>query len=321
MRRCFLALLALLGASAIASAQAQFVPPPGLTLQVSAATKVSPDDVVTRLMTFDHNNDGRVAIGELSERMRPVVARGDTNGDGALDRNELQALAVAPLSVAPVQAGRVFGQAGGYSFGDDAGLSSRTHIEGALEDLRLASDKKERALPIVRAYVDTVEQAAKAELSNQMEPLLSAQQLAAFTNALNAGPSRQFTLRTNTGESQVIRMNTGGADLSRRVDALNMGLSASQNDQVHKAIEQFKTRIRLGEESDRSGLLAQLKEILSDEERDNYGAALSRRPVVANGPSFIALNNDVVMRNRQIIDVVRPAVLIEQRTPVGTVTR
>src|SRR4029079_7846229 len=158
-----------------------------------------------------------------------------------------------------------------------------------------------------------VDKTWRADLSNQMHPLLSPQQLAAFTNALNAGPSRQFTLRTNTGESQVIRMNTGGADLSRRVDALNMGLSASQNDQVHKAIEQFKTRIRLGEESDRSGLLAQLKEILSDEERDNYGAALSRRPVVANGPSFIALNNDVVMRNRQIIDVVRPAVLIEQR--------
>jgi len=316
MRRGLLALLALLGASSIASAQVQFVPPPGLTIQTAAAARVSPDDVVTRLMTFDHNNDGRVAIGELSERMRPLVARGDRNGDEALDRAELQALAVAPLAEAPAQTGRVFARQGGYSFGDDAGLSSRTHIEGALEDLRLASDRKDRALPIVRAYADTVEQAAKSALISQMEPLLSPQQFLTFTGLLNADEGRQLTVRSNEGTRQVF-LNVRG-DLARRVEA--MRLAAPADEQARKAIDEFKTRTRLGNELDRAGLRAQLKEILSAEELDDFGAALGRRPVVANGPSVFALN-EAVMRVREAINVVKPAVLIEQQAPVTIIAR
>jgi len=37
MRRGLLALLALIGASSMGSAQAQFVPPPGLTIQTTTA--------------------------------------------------------------------------------------------------------------------------------------------------------------------------------------------------------------------------------------------------------------------------------------------
>ena len=317
MRRGFLAVLILLGGSAPSWAQVQFLPPPGVAARADTKVTVTPDQVVTRLLTFDHNNDGQVAIGELSERMRPLVARGDRNGDGALDRSELQALAVAPLSVAPTQTGRVFGQAGGYSFGDDAGLSSRTHIEGALEDLRLAADRKERALPIVLAYADTVEQAAKAELISQMEQLLSPPQLAAITAMLNADQRRQVTLKNNTGDQRVFVMNIRG-DLATRVNA--MQLVAPKDEQARKAIEQFKTRVRLGDELDRAGLLAQLKDILSAEERENYGAALSRRPVVANGASFVALN-EAVVRVREAINVVTPAVLIEHQAPATIIAR
>ena len=315
MRRGLLAVLIVLGGSSFAWAQVQFLPPPGSATKADSKVTVTPDQVVTRLMTFDHNTDGQVAIGELSERMRPLVARGDRNGDGALDRSELQALAVAPLSAVPTQTGRVFGQAGGYSFGDDAGLSSRMHIEGALEDLRLASDQKDRALPIVRAYVDTVEQAAKADLISQMERLLSPPQLAAITAMLNADQRGEPTLKTNTGERRVFVMNVRG-DLATRVTA--MQLVAPRDEQARKAIEQFKMRTRLGNELDRAGLLAQLKDILNDEERDNYGAALARRPVVANGPQVFALNNAVI-KAREIIDVVRPAVLIEP--PVTIISR
>ena len=313
MRRGLLAVLILLGGSSFAWAQVQFLAPFGLATKADTKVTVTPDQVVTRLMTFDHNNDGQVAIGELSERMRPLVARGDKNGNGALDRFELQALAVAPLSTVPPQSGRGFGQAGGYSFGDDAGLSSRTHIEGALEDLRLASDKKDRALPIVRAYVDTVEQAAKAALISQMERLLAPQQLATFTALLNADQGRQLTLRSNEGPRQVL-INLRG-DLARRVEA--MRLVAPMDEEARKAIDQFKTRTRLGNELDRAGLLAQLKDILNDEERDNYGAALARRPVVANGPQVFAFN-DVVRRAQESVDGVKPAVLIERQFSVGT---
>lgn len=315
MRRGLLAVLILLGGSSFAWAQVQFLAPFELATKADTKVTVTPDQVVTRLMTFDHNNDGQVAIGELSERMRPLVARGDKNGNGALDRFELQALAVAPLSTVPPQSGRGFGP-GGYSFGDDAGLSSRTHIEGALEDLRLASDKKDRALPIVRAYVDTVEQAAKAALISQMERLLAPQQLATFTALLNADQGRQLTLRSNEGPRQVL-INLRG-DLARRVEA--MRLVAPMDEEARKAIDEFKTRIRLGNELDRAGLLAQLKDILNDEERDNYGAALGRRPVVANGSPLLAFNS-VVMRERLLNDVVKPAVFIEHQTPVTIISR
>ena len=317
MRRGLLALLILLGGSSFAWAQVQFLPPPGLATKADTKVTVTPDLVVTRLMTFDHNNDGRVAIAELSERMRPLVARGDSNGDEALDRSELQALAVAPLSAVRTQTGRVFGQAGGYSFGDDAGLSSRTHIEGALEDLRLASDKKDRALPIVRAYVDTVEQAAKAALISQMERLLSPPQLATFTALLNADQGRQLTLRNNEGTRQVF-INVRG-DLARRVEA--MRLAAPTDEEARKAIDQFKTRTRLGNELDRAGLLAQLKDILSDEERDNYGAALARRPVVANGPQVLAFNDVTRRAQETFFGAAKPAVLIEHQTPVTIISR
>lgn len=312
MRRGLLALLALLGGSSFASAQVQFLPAQrGLPLP---ATTVSPDDVVTRLMTFDQNNDGRVAIGELSERMRPLVSRGDKNGDGVLDRVEIRTMAVAPPPAqVPQQNQRIFGS-GGYGFGDNAGLSSKNHIEGALEDLRLASATKERALPIVRAYADTVEQAASAELISRMEPLLSLEQLATFTTALSRQQGRQIALKSPTGEVRtlvVVRGGVGG-DLTSRVEAMQLG--TARTEQAKQAIEDFKARTRLGTEPERSGLLAQLKDILTVEELDNYGAALGRRPVVASGGQLAALAGFNV-RSADIIDVVRPAVLIEKAFP------
>jgi len=310
MRRGLLALLALFSASSIALAQAQLLPPPGTP---GSDIKVSANEVITRLMTFDHNNDGRVAIGELSERMRPIVARGDKNGDEALDRSEIQALAVAPVTVAPAQAGRFVARQGGYSFGDDSSLSSRKHIEEALEDLRLAADTKDRALPVVRSYAETVEAAAKTELSSRMEPLLSPEQLAFINSMLNAEQRRQITLKSPGGDRQVFISAVRG-DLTQRVDAMNLG--EARTEQAHKAIDQFKTRLRLGDELDRAGLLARLKTILSPEELQNYGAALARRPVVANGAPFFAAN-EAVIRLREQIDVVRPAVLIEQQLSVG----
>ena len=317
MRRGLLALLALLGAASFASAQVQFLTQRGLP---PPPTTVSPDDVVTRLMTFDQNNDGRIAVGELSERMRPLVARGDKNGDSALDRTEIRTMAAAPAPAqVSAQRQRILGS-GGYGFGDDIGLSSKNHIEGALEDLRLASDTKERALPIVRAYADTVEQAASAELISRMEPLLSLDQLATFTTALSRQQGRQITLKSPTGEIRTLFVvrGGGGGDLTSRVEAMQLG--AAKTEQAKQAIEDFKARTRLGTEPERSGLLAQLKDMLTGEELDNYSAALARRPVVATGLQLAARANFTV-RGADIIDVVKPAVLIDKPFAVGATFR
>jgi hypothetical protein len=51
------------------------------------------DDLVERVMAFDKNKDGKVTKDELPERMHYLFELGDTNKDGALDREELQRLA------------------------------------------------------------------------------------------------------------------------------------------------------------------------------------------------------------------------------------
>src|SRR5262245_17989952 len=308
MRRGLLALLVLLGSSPVAFAQggqsfnlAQIV---GTT---QATSKVSTDEVVARILTFDQNSDGRVAIGELSERMRPLVERGDRNGDGALDRSEILALSRTPST----QVRQFPGNGGGYSFGEDTGLSSRQHIEGALEDLRLASDRTERVLPRVRAYVDQVETSAKVDLLHRLEPLLSEPQLQMLMQVLNNQP-REVTLRTNVdgpaGVTRVFRMAMG--DPARRLDS--MGLAAPNKEQARTAVEEYKSRIRLGSEAERAGLLAELKDVLSAQELEDFGAALGRRPVVANGASVVAFNAEVRALQQQFIDVARPAVLIDR---------
>ena len=110
-------------------------------------------------------------------------------------------------------------------------------------------------------------------------------------------------------------MTTG--DLAQRVDG--MGLPPSTNKQAQKAIGDYKSRLRLERETDRVALLAQLKDVLGNEELDDFGAAIARRPVVANGRTFVMVN-DASIRAPQLIDVARPAVLIERGFPANGVT-
>ena len=286
MRRGLLALLVLLGSSPVALAQFHVVTTPGTT---RVTPRVGPDEVVARIMTFDQNSDGRVAIGELSERMRPLVDRGDKNGDGALDRSEIVALSRAPST----QAGRAVFLNSGYSFGEDVGFSSRQHIEGALEDLRLTADKAERALPRVRAYIEQVETAARADLLDRMEHLLSPEQFVAFARVFDNQP-RELTIRTNVNGArapQVLRM-TSTANLIRRVDG--MGLALLANEQARKALEEYMSRTRFDRETDRAELLAQVTGVLSAEELVDFQAAMARKPVVANGRGM--LNNVAISK-------------------------
>ena len=53
----------------------------------------NPDEMVARLMQFDRDGDGRLSKEELPERMAGLMARGDTNHDGFLSKDELTALA------------------------------------------------------------------------------------------------------------------------------------------------------------------------------------------------------------------------------------
>jgi len=48
--------------------------------------------VITQLMAFDKDNDGKISKAELPQRLQTLMDRGDTNKDGFLDRAELVAI-------------------------------------------------------------------------------------------------------------------------------------------------------------------------------------------------------------------------------------
>src|SRR5579883_135996 len=54
-----------------------------------------PDDLVTRMMAFDENKDGKLTRGEITDdRLHRLFDRADANKDGSVTREELTALAV-----------------------------------------------------------------------------------------------------------------------------------------------------------------------------------------------------------------------------------
>lgn len=70
--------------------------------------------VITQLMAFDKNNDGKLSRSELPQRLQTLMDRADTNKDGVLDRAELVAIS------------RQRGEAGGGpGFGRDRGPEGR----------------------------------------------------------------------------------------------------------------------------------------------------------------------------------------------------
>jgi hypothetical protein len=273
----------LLPFAAAASAQAQ-------TLRFETSVEVgatSSDALVARVMSFDLNNDGRITSDELNERMKPLLGKGDVNGDRALDGTEIRSLATAP---APRQV-RGFPSAGGYGFGDDSGFSSRLHIEGALEDLRLSAATRERALPVVRDFLDTWEASSKATLLNDMEAVLTAEQLANFSQKLDTNripvipvPELQ-SIATNVPPDQASRLEGLLARLADQMVLVSVApykLTDEQTSQARAALERFNSRRRL-RDAERSVLLDRMAGILSNEERDDFRSALERRPVVKAG--------------------------------------
>ena len=95
-------------------------------------------------------NLGVLGLVEVHERSANVdmaeglFDRADTSRDGALTNVELLKLtATTPPARLVTAGGRIGG--GGYTFGDQVGFSTRSHIDGALDDLMLPSATRERA--------------------------------------------------------------------------------------------------------------------------------------------------------------------------------
>jgi EF hand len=287
MRLGSLVLLALIALVAPSQTHAQVPPAPsvetikgvGFSIGVgeSARPAARTDDVVARLMSFDRNNNGTIEKDELAERMYTVMDRGDANGDGCLDRSELLKLATAKPAPAAV---RGFGH-GSYLVGPDTEVSSRLHLEGALDDLRLEAARKERALAIVTTFSQAADAAAQAELLDVMKAILSPEQLTTFTTTLEQ-ERRLGTQRVVASiDQQVKTVRFGSLAMSERSLA-TFKLAPEANGRAVAALKHYRSRLRPSE-TDRVELGRQLASVLTKEESENFVAAIARQPVTAAG--------------------------------------
>jgi hypothetical protein len=148
------------------------------------------DDIVERITKFDKNKDGKVNRDESPERMHHLIKLGDTNDDGALDRDEIRKLATK------LSAGDAI-RVDGPSPGAAGGLGGRgiptgpgpspAAIKVVVEDLKLSSAKREQAMVAVKAHEENVRklmEQARVELLEKMKDILSEEELTDFSAAL-----------------------------------------------------------------------------------------------------------------------------------------
>ena len=309
MRYGCAAMLVLIASATAASAQEVRNVPTTRTIDVSTGftrseTRVSPDQVVARLMVFDRNGDGRVATAELSERMHALVTRGDTSGDGALDGSEIRALTVEQLRLAA--SARSFQS---YGFGDTSGsLSTRTHINNTIDDLRLTPEANGEAKRLATTFVDQRENAARVKLRSALAPMLAPEQIAEFERNFTSQVARGRTIRftspdgtsTQTFTGAVFTSDVAPSQLDRYL------LTPDERKTATAAIESFQTDQQI-DEAGRSALAAQLAHVLTSEESDNFRAALARRPVVKTPGTLGGVVSSFTARPANAVPVTSPA--------------
>ena len=216
------------------------------------------EPVIARVMWFDANGDGRVARVELPDRMQDIVTRGDRNGDGALDREEIRAIASSSVVVGegkgmppPMREVRVTERPL-----PDLGLS------GLIDDLKLPPNRRAPALAAVaQAQADTTKAltALLETLRDEVRALVTGEQFAAFDKAIQ----------------DHIPIPSLDLDDMRRV----LGLTGDALAGVKGACDRFLERTRVLA-TDRSGTLRRLAPILTAEELADFAASLERHSTI-----------------------------------------
>ena len=162
-------------------------PPPGTTR--------SPLAVRERLLSFDTDKDLRISRDELPERMQGLITRGDKNGNGALDFDEIEALVNAAAS-------------------ERTRVSFRPQpfdgLPGVISDLKLSPAKREQALAIVSAHpFRTANEPVDRDLYQAMRSLLDDED---YENFVAAAARLAKTTPIRMGEGIVRRLAPPSAD-------------------------------------------------------------------------------------------------------------
>jgi len=276
MRRTILTLFALLALGILSPIGAQS----RLTVAQGgvAVAPATPDAVVARVMSFDRNHDGIVAISELPERMRSGMVRNRAGATAdALDATTIRNMALHP-AVQPVAARGV--QAGHYGFPDDTEFDTRLHLDGAIDDLRLAKATHDKARAIGTAFMDRHDAAAKDEFLKEVTPLLTEAQVVAVKTVLDeTAPAPKGAFKVVPPQGQPVRVVRQSAITSLMA---HMDIAAEQRRPINAAIARLDERRQFTKAS-RAVLLEQMRTVLTDRERDDLRAALERRPIVKQG--------------------------------------
>ena len=297
MRRHFPVLLTMVMVGIAGPASAQVVVRSPVA---PSGPQVTREDVIARLMAFDRNYDGQIARAELPERMHDMLTRGDKDKNQVLDAKEVRQLAASPVS--RPAAAREF-QPGQYGFGDSVGLDSRLHIEGAIDDLRLAQKDRDTAVEIARRFHDARDKQAKSDLLETMGRMLTSGALEDFITSLDRQPARvvrfspgvaagAFSLAAEAPLRQLEAALTrarAATNAARLID--KYGLQVAEQEKARVAIGLFTERTS-GQltDADRSALLNELQSVLDDEQLDDLRAALDRRPIVKQGGHTFVVN-------------------------------
>src|SRR5262249_16556071 len=157
--------------------------------------------------------------------MHDLITRGDTNKDGALDRDEIRKLVTAPGG---------FATRGGFGFGiegpgpgapgplDPGPLGpGPAGIEGIVDDLKLSGTKKDQAMAAVKAQEKNVRKLmdqARADLLQKMKEILSEEELKDFKAALDR--PRGGAIFIDVGPPDAPRPG----DVERKIDQLQKEL-------------------------------------------------------------------------------------------------
>src|SRR5262249_6206344 len=119
--------------------------------------RLSTDSVVEHLMSFDKKGAGKISKEDLPERMQDLFAKGDTNKDGYLDKDEIKKLA-AEMAKEQSTSTRFAGPGGPGPRGrgsNDRGISPASIVR-AVDDRKLTGKAKETAEPAIKANRDDV---------------------------------------------------------------------------------------------------------------------------------------------------------------------
>jgi hypothetical protein len=295
MRRLCLVPVALLAlGSATVSAQRITA----ATTFVTANPGANADAVVARLMAFERNHDGVLTRAELPERMQNLVGRLEAGATGeAIDAAAVRRIALTPAS--PTQIAGF--QPGHYGFGDGFNFDTRLHIDGAIDDLRLAADVRDRAKAIARTVQASGADRAKAHLMAAMQEILTPQQMTKFraslegqfvtVRAIKQGSVTVFGASPQevaAGEQvEVLLRTTGVTDLFNAIQPY--GLKGDALARATEEIEQFNLH-RTGRLSsvDGQAIVEALQGLLDAQQQTDLRAALERRPIVKQGQTVVA---------------------------------